>query len=263
VASAVVGGEIAVAGGFLADGSSSARVDLYRPQTNTWRRAPDLPVPVNHAAAATLGGRLVVVGGYGAAQRASMLDGDRWRPLPALPSPRAAAGAATLGARLYVVGGRVGDSLARNTLAWDGRRWSYAPGPTPREHLAAIVAHGRIYAVGGRTAGFDTNLALVESWAPGERRWRRESPLPEPRGGTGAAAVGRFVVSVGGEAPSGTLARVFRYDVVSRRWTTLPSLPTPRHGLAVAAVAGTVYAIAGGTEPGLHVSGVNEALRVG
>jgi len=142
-------------------------------------------------------------------------------------------------------------------------RWRLAPGPTPREHLAVAVAGGRIYAIGGRSAGFTTNTRLVESWRPGERAWRREAPLPQARGGTGAAAVGSAIVSIGGEAPHGTLRAVYAYDVGRRGWRRLPDLPTPRHGLAVAAVGDRVYTVGGGRRPGLSVSGVAESIRVG
>src|ERR671934_167347 len=90
--------------------------------------------------------------------------------------------------------------------------------------------------------------------------WRRGAQWPTRRGGTGAAAVGATIVSVGGEAPQGTIGTVYGFDVVRRRWRRLPDLPTPRHGLAVAALAGRVYAIAGGTIPGLATSGANEFL---
>src|SRR5215218_118722 len=113
VAAAALGTQVAVVGGFLADGSSSARVDLYRMKTDTWTRAPDLPAPVNHSTAAVLGGRLVVAGGSGATHSAWVLANGRWRALPRAPAGRVAAGAAVLGGRLYVVGG-VGDhGLAR------------------------------------------------------------------------------------------------------------------------------------------------------
>ena len=125
-----------------------------------------------------------------------------------------------------------------------------------------VAAGGRIYTIGGRKAGFDTNTRLVESWRPGERSWRREAPLPEARGGTGAAFLDGEIVSIGGEALGGTIASVYAYDVVRRRWRRLPDLPTPRHGLAVAAVAGRVYAVAGGRTPGLAVSGVDESLAL-
>jgi N-acetylneuraminic acid mutarotase len=273
VAAATVGGEIAVVGGFLADGTSSPRVELYSPSTKTWRRAADLPAAVNHALAAARLGRLYVAGGYGSSGRlrtAWVLDGGRWRALPPLPYGLAAGGAAFLGGKLYLVGGVAGlpdrSLLVRRALVLDPvhpDRWRFAPAPTPREHLAVTVAAGRIYALGGRTGGYDTNLSLVESWRPGERRWRAEKPLPESRGGTGAAAVGSSIVSVGGEAPAGTIASVYAYDVVRRTWRQLPDLPTPRHGLGVAAAGGRVYAIGGGRSPGLAVSDVTESLAVG
>ena len=52
VAAAPFGREIAVAGGFEANGSASARVDAYSPARNRWRRLPDLPAPVHHPMAA-------------------------------------------------------------------------------------------------------------------------------------------------------------------------------------------------------------------
>jgi hypothetical protein len=70
-------------------------------------------------------------------------------------------------------------------------------------------------------------------------------------------------VSVGGEAPSGTIGSVFAYGPASKRWDRLPDLPTPRHGLAVVAVGRRVFVIAGGPKPGLFVSGANESLDLG
>jgi N-acetylneuraminic acid mutarotase len=266
VAAARHGDSIVVVGGYLADGSTTSRADVYLPWSDTWRRAPDLPVAVNHGAAATLGGRAVVAGGYtdpgGSSRGVYRLDGGRWSSLPPLPFRRAAAGAAALGGTLYVVGGVGPAGLARNALAYARGRWRAIPGPTPREHLAVAAAGGRLYAVAGRTAGFDTNLALVESWRPGERRWRREPQVPEPRGGTGAAAVGSTIVSAGGEAASGTLGKVFAFDVRTRGWTPLPDLPSPRHGLGVVSVGSTVYVLGGGPQPGLHVSAANESLAL-
>jgi non-specific serine/threonine protein kinase len=265
VAAAVSGKEILVAGGYLADGSTTARVDLYDPATMTWRDGPGLPLPLNHASAATLRGAAVVVGGYGAAgptTTALQFAGDGWRTLPPLPFVRAAAGAAALKGRLYVFGGIGPYGLARSMLVYDPdtRRWSTLPGPTPRQHLAAAAAGGRIYALAGRAAGYDTNVGTVESWAPGERRWRREPDVPEPRGGTGAAAVRGQIVSAGAEAPAGTSAAVYAFDVASRRWVRLPDLPTARHGLGVVGLGGKAYVIGGGPEPGLTVTGANEVL---
>src|SRR5919202_2818782 len=267
VAAAVVGGEIAVVGGFDRGGLDSARVDAYSPARDAWRRLPNLPAPVDHAMAAAAGGRLYVLGGYGrsrAPRRSAwvLAPGGRWRALPPLPAARAAGGAAVLRGRLYVAGGVGPHGLARVAYVLDlrRRRWSTLPGPTPREHLAETSVGGRLYALAGRTAGFDTNTTIFESLLPPARRWRRLPPVPAKRGGTGAAAVGTTIVSVGGEAPEGTIRSVYAFDVPRRRWRRLPDLPTPRHGLAVAALGGRVYAIAGGTTPGLATSGANEFL---
>jgi Kelch motif len=269
VSAAVVGSEIVVLGGFTADGDSSRRVDAYSPTRDSWRRLPDLPIGVNHAMAVGARGRAVVLGGYSSAgtvlRAVFELRGGAWRPLPRLPFPRAAAGAAVAGGRIVVAGG-VGAArrLARNALVFDLRtgRWSVVAGPTPREHLGVTSLAGMVYAVGGRTAGLDTNLLHFESYRPGDRRWRRLQPVPDPRGGTGAAALAGRVVSVGGEEPDGTIEEVLAYRIADGRWTRLEDLPTPRHGVGVAALGGRVYAIAGGPEPGLTVSGANEALPV-
>jgi N-acetylneuraminic acid mutarotase len=210
----------------------------------------------------------VLIGGYAGrgnpTRTAVRFDGTAWRELRPLPWPRAAAAAATLGGRVYVVGGVAVGGLAHSMLAYDQRRgrWRALPGPTPRQHLAAAAAGGRIYAIGGRIAGSNTNVAMVESWAPGERRWRRERALPEPRGGTGAATVGGLVVSVGSESPQGTSGAVYALDVRKAAWTLLPDLPTPRHGLGVVAFGREVIVIGGGPQPGLTVTGANESLAL-
>jgi N-acetylneuraminic acid mutarotase len=269
VAGALFQARIAVVGGFRADGSSSARVDVFDPDGGRWTRLTDLPLAVNHAMAAAGQGRLYVVGGYaaGTPQRLALAwNGRRWLRLPPLPEARAAAGAAFAAGRLYVVGGvGKGRRLARRAFVYEpaSRRWSRIPGPAPREHLGVVALAGRVYAAGGRTAGFDTNLDAFQVYRPALRRWVSLPALPTARGGTGLAVVAGLVVSAGGEQPGGTIASVFAYDKKVRRWRPLPDLPTPRHGLALVGAGRRVYAIGGGPEPGLTVSGANESLAVG
>ena len=269
VVAAAFASRIAVVGGLTADGRASRRVDVYFPASDTWRRLTDLPVAVHHAMAVGYRRALYVLGGYsdeGQPLRVAFVhDGSGWRRLPPMPFPRAAAGAGVVARRIVVAGG-VGEGrrLARNALSLDLRagRWSVVPGPTPREHLGVTSLAGTLYAVGGRTAGLDTNLLHFEGFRPGDRAWRRLQPVPDPRGGTGAAAVPGHVVSVGGEEPQGTISEVFGYRLADRRWVRLADLPTPRHGVGVAALGRIVYVIGGGPEPGLTVSSANEALLV-
>jgi len=165
----VLGKEIVVVGGFLADGTSTGRVDAFAPRTGRWRRLPDLPAKVNHSMAAAAGGRLYVVGGYGAERRAFVFTHGRWQALRSLPAPRAAAGAAIVGSKLYVAGGVTAPGvLARQLLVLDLRtgRWSFGPGPSPREHLAVVAAAGLVYALAGRSAGtnFTTDRNPRTDW---------------------------------------------------------------------------------------------------
>jgi len=268
VAAARSGNELVVVGGYVPWGDTSAQADAYSPAQRRWRRLPDLPQAVNHAMAATWRGKAVVAGGYvGRGQpsdRAFVLDGGDWRELPRMPQPRAAGGAAVIRDTLYVVAGVGPDGLARTSFALDLRRsrWRTIPSPTPREHLAVTATGGRVYALAGRTAGLDTNRRTFESWAPGARRWTTLPRVPTSRGGTGATAVGRTIVSIGGEQPGGTIATVYTYDTKTKRWRRLPDLPTPRHGLGVVASGRSVYAVAGGPQPGLTTSGAVEFITL-
>jgi N-acetylneuraminic acid mutarotase len=270
LAAALFGREIAVVGGFRANGQNSSRADAYSPARNRWRRLPDLPTRVDHAMAAARGSELYLVGGYGPGSvplaNAYVLRAGRWRTLPSLPAPRAAAGAAVTGGKLYVVGGvEAPGRLAQDAFAFDfgDRRWSVVAGPRPREHLGAAALGGLVYAVAGRTGGLDTNLDIVEAYEPAANRWRGVPRVPGTRGGTAAAAVAGRMVSAGGEAPDGTIRTVYAYDPGTRRWSSLPSLSQPRHGLGLVGYRGRAFALAGGPRPGLSVSGSNQVLRVG
>jgi Kelch motif len=198
---------------------------------------------------------------------AFVLERGRWRALPRMPFPRAAAGAAVAGRKIVVAAGVTSGAtrLARNALVFDlrTRRWSTAPGPTPREHLGVASFAGTVYAVAGRTSGLDTNTLHFESWRPGQARWQRLQPIPDSRGGTGAAGLRGQIVSTGGEEPAGTIAEVLAYRIADKRWVRLDDLRTPRHGVGVAAFGGRVYVIGGGPEPGLTVSSANESLEIG
>lgn len=275
VAGAAVSGRVAVVGGLTAAGAPSARVDLYDPRRHRWIRLPDLPAPRHHAMAVSRGGRLYVVGGYGAgadgteaADTAWVLFDRRWHPLPAMPEPRAAGGAAIVRNRLYVVGGTRaagGGALADASLYLDLRtlKWRLFRGLSPpREHLGVTSLGGRVYAVGGRTAGIDTNVRRAEVYDPVARGWTRLPDAPTPRGGGGAATADRLVVAVGGEAPGGTIAAVDAYDPARGAWRSLPRSPRPRHGTGVVGVGRTVFQALGGPEPGLSASPSLLSMRV-
>jgi N-acetylneuraminic acid mutarotase len=275
VAAARVGRHIYVMGGFVRRGRrTTAATERYDTERDRWTRVADMPVPLNHAAAATYRGRVYVVGGYRA--RSGLSDEsaalyrydprrDRWRRLRPAPTARGALAAGVIGHRLYAVGGANARDGALTTLeVYDFRRRRWRTGPpmgVAREHLAAAVAGGRLYVLAGRASGRG-NFQVAESFGPGAGRWRLEPSMRKPRGGIAAAAVGGRIVVVGGEESAGTIAEVELYDPAARRWRALPDMPTPRHGLGAVSRGSRVYVIEGGDEPGFAFTDALEVLSL-
>ena len=274
VAGATWNGRIVVAGGLLADGKVSRRVDVYEPRANIWLDGPALPVGLHHLGLAVLADRLYVVGGYTnlpsgewqaqAAVHSLGANEQEWRSETPLSRPRGAHGTAAVSGRLVVAGGVTG-GLTGTSESWAPGEPSWRPGPNlaeAREHLAMAAIGGRAYAIAGRLGGFDSNLRSVESWDGREPSWRGEPQLNDTRGGTAAAEVGGKQVCVaGGEATEGTIASIECLVPGQPRWTKLASMKVPRHGLAVAGIGPQLRVIGGGPQPGLFVSTAHETFE--
>jgi hypothetical protein len=91
--------------------------------------------------------------------------------------------------------------------------------------------------------------ALRDAWRfdPDEDRWDPLPPLPSPREGLAAAAIGGVIYAVGGELGSASTAQATleAFDVLTLRWERLPPMPTPRGGLAAAAFGGRLHVVGG------------------
>ena len=268
VAAATVGGDIVVVGGFIADGNNSSRVDAYSVADDRWRRLPDLPSPSTtplprarvdastwRAATAPTGSRCVrascSTAGPGAGFRSCPTAAPPQRRRSPMAACTSSAGATAAGCSRRT---RSSSSSARRAGCGSTAPRRASTSRRPPRGTGSI-------AIGGRAAGLDSNTTAFETYDADARRWRALAPLPGARGGTGAAAIGGRIVSVGGEEPGGTIKTVFAYDVRARRWAQLADLPTPRHGLGVVAADDRVWAVAGGTVPGLTVSGAIESLK--
>lgn len=269
---------VAVLGGLTAEGQASAEADHYSFAGDTWASLPALPVPLHHAGAGQLGGRLYVVGGYSGALGApqavaevwSLGPGEeKWRPEPPLSAPRGALAVASLPDALVAVGGVAGPDLVRTEILERGAAgWRRGPDlGTPREHLAATAVDGRVYAIGGRAGSLESNRDSVESWAPGEAGWRVEPKLNHSRGGIGAATVGAAPAEAGGRGGTACVAggeapgdrTIAELECLEQgAWTLVANLAVPRHGLAVIAPDRRLHVVGGGPKPGLHVSDVHE-----
>jgi N-acetylneuraminic acid mutarotase len=275
VAAARIGRFIYVMGGFERSRATTAATERYDIERDRWTRVADMPVALNHAAAASYRGDVYVLGGYRgrgeiADETAALYrydpDRDRWTAQPSMPTARGALAVGVIGHRLYAAGGATPQLGALKTLeVYDFARRRWRAGPdlgVAREHVAGAVARGRFYVLAGRAAGAG-NFRVAEAFNPRTRRWARLPDMRKPRGGIAAATVGGRIVVVGGEEDAGTIREVELFDPATRRWRRLPDLPTPRHGLGAVARDGRVYVIQGGDKPGFAFTNTLEALTLG
>lgn len=84
LATAVLNGKIFVIGGYDVDGNSTATVEIYDPNNDTWASAQPIPVAVNHNSAAVAAGKLYSFGA--AVLLAFVFDpvNDSWAPVASM-----------------------------------------------------------------------------------------------------------------------------------------------------------------------------------
>ncbi|HET6811730.1 MAG TPA: hypothetical protein VFH50_12040 [Acidimicrobiales bacterium] len=170
-----------------------------------------LPQPRSDLAAAALGGRVYVVGGFdGTEMTAPILatsDGTGFSVVGTLPVPvRYPAVAAAAGA-IWVIGGQLGTGESSSTGGQTDaiQRFDPATGrtvvighlPEPLGHASALALGGRLFVAGGRVG----TTASDRIWAVDTRsgQVRAAGTLPGPVSDAGAAVVGTTGWLVGGE----------------------------------------------------------------
>ena len=254
--SALLDGNIYVAGGIGEGWTTRAEVERYDIAADSWTPVAPLPLGLNHLGMAALDGHVYVTGGYAdvnfsvdqTATYAYDPTTDSWTRMADMPAPRAAHTMVAAGDKLYVIGG--GGPRAEETWSYDPASNSWdtsAPDmPTPREHLASVSFGELLYGIGGRVDG--NNLGTFSQYEIPFQRWSSLPDMPTPRGGLTAAAIDGVIHVTGGELfdPASTYNQheVFKYG----EWTTAEPLPTARHGLTSVAYEGRWYVIGGATE---------------
>lgn len=274
VAVAALDGLIYVIGGLRMDRSTADTVEVYDPVTDTWRFGAPLPLPVHHTAAAAVGDKLYVIGGFTGLQfRPTNAvfeyspQENIWRPRRPLPAGRGALAVAVIEGKIYAAGGSP-SSRERDFAVYDPAldRWQgLPPMPTPRNHLAAGAIGKKFYAVGGRTEGNFT-LNVVEIFDAESNTWTRGPSLPTGRSGIAAAVVKGVLYVFGGEgnvdAANGVFAQNEAFFPLEGVWRSQAPMPTPRHGIGAAAIGDLIYIPGGGPVQGFGVTDVNEVFVV-
>ncbi len=233
----------------------------------TWRTAAPAPTKRTEVAAATLGEKIYVVGGFEKPSLGNVLNfaitpsvemydpaTDRWASKAPLPVGLHHVGIGVAGGRLYVIGGYSKSGLSvwnpvATVYAYDPTTDSWterASMPTARGALSVTEHDGKLYALGGYDR--KANNAQVEVYDPLHNVWTTAAPIPTPRDHLGSATIAGKIYAIGGRLDgdySRNLAVTERYDPVNDRWTRVADLPTARSGITAAVIEGKIYVMGG------------------
>lgn len=288
-----IGSDIYIVGGVVPDAASPVgvtttdTVEVYDTRSRTWSAAAPLPVPMNHLNAASVGGKLYVLGGLSGGMSWDALPNsyvydprtNAWTALAPVPAGtwRGSAAMGVDGTTIYLAGGERVLSLTppflQDTVSTvtsyetTTGTWTTLPSmPQGRDHAGGALVHGTFYVIGGREHGQANVRDTVYAFDLRTGQWDERAPMPTPRGSIAAAAVGSTVYTFGGEGnpaagSKGIFPQVEAYDTTHDTWRRLAPMPVPRHGTSAATVGRSIYIPGGGDSEGAGALAVNEAYR--
>lgn len=255
-------GKIYAMGGYPWWRETVQTVQVYDIATNSWTYGPPLPAPNNHGMAATVNGKVYLIGGQLTADQEGYVNTvyeldpavGTWVEKAPMPTMRSSGVAVVLDGKIYVAGGRVpqGADFAVYDPVLD--EWEVLPPlPTQRNHITGVAINGRVHIVGGRLGNGLSPLKTDahEVYNPATNTWTTAAPMLSARSGiNGVMANGCFHVW-GGEAPTGMTPQHEVYDPANDRWIRLQNMPIPIHGVVGSAfVDGYIWVTGGGTQIG-------------
>lgn len=261
VAVAAMNNSVYVIGGYTARVEPSADVQIYDAATNSWTLTTPVPVPLHHAGAAWVSGRLYVFGGFTGVPPIAVNqtyiftpETGRWEAGAPMLERKAAFATVVVGGQIYLLGG-IRDGLRLSSVdVFDAESssWSMLPNmPTARDHLVAGLLGGGLIAVGGRATDTQLELTTVEVFDLATQTWRILPPLPTGRSGSAAAVFGSRFYVFGGEynrsAPSGVFATTEFFDLVDGQWHTGLAMEIPKHGTGAVTIGNMMIIPEGAT----------------
>jgi streptogramin lyase len=249
------GRSIYLLGGHDAAGATTGTVERVDIVDGAVRVAGRLAAPTHGAAAAALGGGLLVFGGasttvHDLVQRFDPHTGSA-RVIARLPDARADLTAAIVGHTVVLIGGFDGIGPQRDVwISSDGRRFHTIAKLPQAVRYPAVVGDGDCaYVFGGLISGGEydgrfSNLVqrVCVSGHPSATVIGR-LPMPVAHA-MGALIAGRLLV-MGGSTPSGPSASILQFDPSRRQLVRVGRLPHPLTDAAVATVGQRAYLLGG------------------
>jgi serine/threonine-protein kinase PknK len=251
IAAATFGSSIVVSGGLDQAGVSTATVFTIDERRSA--SIASLPGPIHDAAAAQLGGRLIVFGGgpsEGSDRIIAALPGSP-RQIGRLPQARSDLDALTIGGIGYVVGGWNGTDTNRDIYrVQPGAQASVvARLPLGVRYPAAAASGARVIVAGGETS---SGAPTADAWSFDPRTGRvvRLPDLPVPTDHTAGAALGGGgrVYVVGGLRDGAFTDAIVSWAPGEHRWRPAGHLPEPLVDEGAVPFAGGI-AVVGGRGP--------------
>lgn len=222
---AVIDGRIYVMGGYAGIDSHGENfkilkaVEVYDPQTDTWKKKQDMSIRRILFGAGVVGGKIYAVGGYvhpldtepGGSRRVNLVEAydpatDTWVERANMPTKRAALSVEVVNDRIYAIGGR----------GW------------PQ--------------VGNRGGPF---ITVIEEYDPKTNQWRKEKEMPDVRLSFSTVVVNNAIYLIGGFVWQGRhtkdIMTVDVYNPETEKWSDIPSIPRSLKPFGTEAINGTIY----------------------
>jgi N-acetylneuraminic acid mutarotase len=231
-------------------------LEAYDPALNQWTTKTLMPTPRVYAAAASVNGKLYVMGGvdfvghFFPVVEAYDPATDSWSTKSPMPGSRYGQATAVVNGIIYAMGGWDGGLVGRTHDLWAydpaTDTWTVkASMPSGRMSFGATVVENVIYAIGGEING-NISIGTVEAYDPATDTWTTKTPMPTHRLGVSAAELDGHIYAVGGRIGTTNLSTVEVYDPASDTWGSITPMPTPRAFVGTGVIGNTLYA-AGGT----------------
>jgi N-acetylneuraminic acid mutarotase len=256
-------GKLYLMGGYPQSRVTARTVQIYDIATDTWTYGPELPLPNNHGMAASVNGKVYLIGGQLNADDPPSTNSyvntvyeldpavGIWVTKAPMPTARSSGFAVVHEGKIYVAGGRLPRGADFAVYDPAANTWEVLPNlPTQRNHFTGAAISGRIHYVGGRQGnGLSPVMTTAhEVFDPKTRSWTTAAPMLRARSGmNGVMARGLFHVW-GGEGPAGMFPDHDYYNPQTDTWTKLPDMPIPVHGITGSAYFdGLIWVTGGGT----------------
>jgi hypothetical protein len=249
-------------GGVSRSNATVKTVEIYDPQTDTWKRGPALRI-ARRGPGAAFGpdGRLYAIGGYGGSRggpdiadvvitvEACDLQARRWDEVASIAAPAYNEIGAATGSdgRIYALscgsGGITSDPNCFQAYDTSTDTWTAVAAPEadypPWGPTVLAGPDGRIYATGAIVDG----SLVVDAYDPGTGAWQRVSSPDHVRAGFGAAVGRDGCVHLVGGVPAGPDQA---YDPSTDRWHELESMRDTRFIMAATGTNdGCILAVGG------------------